>query len=73
MQHFIWVTAPDGAIVNLLASMVVCFSRHPSGHTCIELNNRQELLVKTRPEELEKRLNKFYDDLLEFMDKRSGL
>lgn len=72
MNHFIWLTDINDKALYLLASSIQAFTRHDNGHTIIQLTNGTGIFVKSRPEEIEKRMNTYYNDLLTFMNNRNN-
>jgi protein-disulfide isomerase len=74
MNHFIWVTAPDGRTVYVLANLIRTFTRHTDGtSTVMEYTDGSCCICATKPEQLESQLNKYYNDIILFMQKGGEL
>lgn len=72
MNHFINALGIDDSVMYILASQCIGFARHPGGNTIIQLASGTGLISKTPPETLEKRLNKYYDELIDYMNKNKN-
>lgn len=72
MNHFIWITDINDKTLYMLAGQVLTFARHDTSTTIITLVNGNTLLTKTSPQDLETRINKYLNDMLDFMNKRNN-
>ena len=70
MNHFINAIGIDDSVMYLLGNQCIAFTRHTNGNTIIQLATGAILLTKTTPEILEQRLNKYNDDVFDYMSRK---
>jgi uncharacterized protein YlzI (FlbEa/FlbD family) len=75
MNHLIWITTESGNCRFIPAGQVAYFERMESNpeRTIVQMSDGRTFICKTAPEDLEKRINKYMNDMLDYMHSRREL